>query len=100
MFSMQEANASGAKQTDLQRFCKHGQFLSLCVCALQPDSAKKRPVTLSTRFGTTHAREDILFYDNPSTVVVYAQPFGNYAKGHTALTQFTKDSVLYRCALI
>src|SRR5450759_2472296 len=65
------------------------------LCALQRESAKKRPVTLSTRFGTPHAREDILFHDNPSVIIVYAQPLSDYAKGHITTTQFTKDPVLY-----
>src|SRR5260370_7427886 len=93
MLGMQATDASSANQTDFQRICGHGAFPFLCT--LQPDGSKIGPVTLGTRFGTAHTREDILLHDDPSVVTVPAQPLADCVKRHAAHTQFAKHPVLH-----
>src|SRR6266568_3262854 len=48
--------------------------------AFQTDASQILPVPLSACFRTAHAGEDILFYNNPSTIAACAQPLCDWGK--------------------
>src|SRR6266702_5183115 len=103
MLSMQVTNAASTDQANLQWMCRYGHLVSLPfpIChALQSDGSQIVPVTLGTCFGTTHARQDVLFHDDPPAIIVHAQPICDGRKRHIALAQFTENSVTQRSKIV
>src|SRR5438034_932951 len=84
---------SGQFSVDVQVWAScHPSFCKTYICrALQSDGSQIVPVTLSTCFGATHARQDVLLHNDPPAIVVSAQPICNSRERHIALAQFTKN---------
>src|SRR5258706_7594199 len=67
---------------------------------LQSELAEKLAVMLRVLFGRAHARQHILFNDNPAAVIGAAQ-FVNYGwEIHIPLAKFAKNTVLQRSEII